>query len=283
MLQAWFDDTGKDGRSPIFMLAGVVAPVRNWAAFADSWDNALKGKPRPLEYFKAYEAHWRCGQFKGWTQLERDHKVSELTAIIEQYVCWPGAGAGVTFSVQHDDYDSIVVPCLSPENRKLRHHRRPFDLAFVATIGAMLQEAYTRPTRQLLHLLFDEGIETKEILKNSYLRFVDYLTRERPKHIDLLHNKDAEFRDDKHEPPLQAADLFAWHARRYLESQMRGADYIDSIWLRLNAALVPKDYSYSRADLRDFINTAIRMQDDELNRIAKSPDPIEALRRYKKS
>ena len=37
MLQACIDDSGWDGTSPVFVLAGYVAKAEAWDAFADEW------------------------------------------------------------------------------------------------------------------------------------------------------------------------------------------------------------------------------------------------------
>lgn len=54
VLQFWLDDSGK-GQPPVFVLAGYVARVEQWNAFADEWQIFLNQNPR-LEYIKGYEA-----------------------------------------------------------------------------------------------------------------------------------------------------------------------------------------------------------------------------------
>ena len=66
MLQIWFDDSGKDGKSPVFVLAGYLATVEDWCGFADDWKALLHQGPKPLDYIKGYEAFGFNKQFIGW-------------------------------------------------------------------------------------------------------------------------------------------------------------------------------------------------------------------------
>jgi hypothetical protein len=281
VLQSWVDDTGKANRFGLFTLAGFVARVRNWAAFTDEWRRLLHLKnPTPLEYFRAYEAHHRCDQFEGWTAADRDERVEKLARVILKYVS-KDPGCGVSFSIPHQEYQTILASKLSSENPKLRPHRNPFYLAFVSMVGELLVEAVIRNER--IHLLFDEGIDNKSLLEEGYRDFVANLEKEQPLHFRLLHNKTAEFRDDKCEPPLQAADLLAWHKRLDLAAKQNGSVYTDPIWLLLSKHIRIRDCSYDADELRGIRNRVDSLQKEQFEQIAKSPDPKAAMKRFKKS
>ncbi len=272
VMQAWFDDTGKDGTRAVFVLAGLVAPVKNWAAASDEWQAVLDRPPR-LQYFKAYEAYGFRKQFRGWSESARDKKLDELIAIIEKYAP-PHRGGGSTFSIQYDDWDSIISIALSKEHPELRRFKNPYYMAFIGTIGAMLHEAYERPTIETLHLLFDEGIERDpSSLKEGYRDFVQFINQIHPEHVALLHNKEAEFRDDKKDRPLQASDLFAWHVRKDLEARLRGENYDHPHWMRMKTALAIRDYSFGRQDLINMLHDALKEQQAKLG----EPGDLEAL------
>jgi hypothetical protein len=42
MLQAYIDDSGNDGKSPVFVLAGYVSTTEKWETFSDEWDAVLR-------------------------------------------------------------------------------------------------------------------------------------------------------------------------------------------------------------------------------------------------
>jgi hypothetical protein len=73
VLQAWFDESGKEGwpregTSPVFLLAGYVAPVRVWAEFADAWRGELDRHPKlsALHTKDAYGFDKEFGNGSAW-------------------------------------------------------------------------------------------------------------------------------------------------------------------------------------------------------------------------
>ena len=79
--------------------------------------------------------------------------------------------------------------------------------------------------------------------------------------MNLLQAKKPEYRDDKLNPPLQAADLLAWHLRRMCFEVSRGATcYDDPIWLELhnNSGIKYWDFRYEAADWNRII-TRVRV------------------------
>src|ERR1700730_17739629 len=79
-LQGFFDDSGNEPTSPIFVLAGFITTNQQWAAFSDEWQLALDEPPR-LKYFKMAEAEHFRGQFsktKGWINENRDARLLTL-------------------------------------------------------------------------------------------------------------------------------------------------------------------------------------------------------------
>jgi hypothetical protein len=184
VLQSWIDDTGKDARASMFTLAGFIARIKIWAAFADEWTSILNKAPR-LDYFKSYEAQHRCGQFAGWNKTDRDKRVKDLSQVIVKYLAVPSACAR-SFSIPIKDYEEILAQSLYAQNAKLHPHRNPFYLGFIATIAVLLEEAYSRSVRESIHLLFDNGIDRKALLEDAYKKFIAVIEKERPGHYSLL-------------------------------------------------------------------------------------------------
>jgi hypothetical protein len=70
ILQGCFDDSGDMTTGPVFVLAGMIAPVDKWLAFSNEWAQALIETPY-IEYFKCAEAQGLRGQFSirnGWNR-----------------------------------------------------------------------------------------------------------------------------------------------------------------------------------------------------------------------
>jgi len=283
VLQSWIDDTGKSGNDATFTLAGFVGRIKTWAAFADEWTDVLGLKsPRPLEYFKSYEAYGLRNQFKGWTTTERDKRVAALARVVIKFLAIPSA-CGRSFSIPYGDYNEVLAASFNPTNKQFNKHRNPFALGFVNNMGILLDEAYRRPERESIHLLFDEGIDRKHVLEAEYKGFIAEVAKYRPDHYKLLNNKTAEFRNDKCNPPLQAADLLAWHTRLFLEATGRGETYEDKTWRLFMENIDIEHFSFTKDDLLDVRENALKLQTTRLEQIAKSPDPNAALQRFKLS
>src|SRR5438128_1432834 len=79
---SFVDETGNDGRSPVMILAALVATADQWKTFSDEWYKVLIGKtPKPLHkgkkgkiYYKTTEADGPRGCFAGFTHEEADIK-----------------------------------------------------------------------------------------------------------------------------------------------------------------------------------------------------------------
>jgi hypothetical protein len=110
-LQAFFDDSGNEPTSPIFVLAGFITTNQRWAAFSDEWQLALEEPPR-LEYFKMAEAEHFRGQFskrKGWTNENRDARLITLANIVAKY-----AIVRVHVSILHSSFQQWIKSIRNP-------------------------------------------------------------------------------------------------------------------------------------------------------------------------
>lgn len=111
VLQAFFDDSGNEPTSPIFILAGFVTTDHRWKAFSDDWQRALD-EPPPLEYFKMAEAENFRGQFlksKGWINENRDARVLTLATIVAKY-----AIVRVHASISHESFNKWIKNIRNP-------------------------------------------------------------------------------------------------------------------------------------------------------------------------
>src|SRR5260370_21134719 len=126
-VQGWFDESGKEGwpregTSPVFLLAGYVAPVRIWAPFADDWDAELNRAPK-LTCLHTKDAYGFENQFGSnsacevvWgprNEKERDKRLMAFAQIIENHLqpIWSPYGPPdrlrCTWMLSHDEYDDF--------------------------------------------------------------------------------------------------------------------------------------------------------------------------------
>ena len=90
MLQAFIDDSGWDGQSPVFVLAGYVAKAEQWEAFSTDWQLALDcPDPAPLQVLKTnqiYRNNVPNTNFYRWTDKQRDDRLKMFIAAINRHV-----------------------------------------------------------------------------------------------------------------------------------------------------------------------------------------------------
>jgi len=184
-------------------LAGYVARIRNWAAFADAWRRSLAEKPA-IDYLKGSEAFRLAGQFRGWSEKKRDAKVIKLISLIRQY-----CPLSITLAVNGKAFDAI----LRASKGSLRN---VYVLAIAGLTTKVLSYSADQPTFEKLEFVFDEGILSRAI--DFQHAFNDMMTSLPPKATNLI-GKRPHMEDDLEFLPLQAADLLASYVRQKLEAE----------------------------------------------------------------
>lgn len=236
-----------------------------------------------MKYLKASDAYNLEGEFgfnkKTSTESEwikthgrgnvkkRDARLSKFVEIIAKHLRPPNA-YGLTWMLAHNEYDNIVKQLMSlptatiADRAELRQRAtNPYFFSFQKVLG---QELKLRVAQGLLtgsmgktEILFDEDVDNPENLDVAFRQFVRVVEKDDPRFLAFLQNKKPEYRDDKANPPLQAADLLAWHIRRLSLEVSRGAtEYNDPIWLELHESSGIKywDFRYQAADWARIVN-----------------------------
>jgi hypothetical protein len=209
-LRAYIDDSGSDGKGPIFVLGGFVAPVGRWLAFSDEWKAALT-QPPALEYFKMKEAARLRDQFdprKGWTPDLRDRRINDLSDIIHKYASFRLSGM-----IRHRDFNNYIKSVPAPERGLVTD--TPYVFLFMLMNIAIAYASEEHRIAEPVDFICDnqEGME-EEIahywaMNGSLWEGNLY----RPAR-ELVFKTLPIFRNDREFLPLQAADLYAWQMRR---------------------------------------------------------------------
>jgi hypothetical protein len=212
-LQAYIDDSGR-GQHPAFVLAGWIARPEQWADFSTEWEKVLHLAPL-IKYLKTREAMNFQGQFNGWSKTDRNNKLADLYAVIEQYV-------------MNGIY--IVIPSLVFEQyASIIDHPKANDPYFLASFSMMvmvsdLEEKYgiTEP----VDFIFDnqEGMEIP--VRDAWNELRSFS----PDGVRRRLGRRPEFDDDKVSMPLQAADLHAWWVRRGYSDMVEDKERLPTPW-----------------------------------------------------
>ncbi len=229
-IEAYIDDSGSDPQSPIFFLAGFLSTVERWAAFSNEWDSALSLPPK-LDYFKMSEAAWLGGQFskrKGWDEAKRDDRLVTLARIINKY-----GMLRVSVSIRHDLFDKYLrnVPAVE---RNLATDE-PYVMLFMHMISLTVLFADKHGIKEPIDFVFDEQSGFKDEVRRlwpAYKLSLEYSLR--PDLMRLI-GSEPSFLDEKTRLPLQAADLYAWQARKH---------YVDNHQFNNQKIIVPMNATY---------------------------------------
>lgn len=205
LLKGYADDSGNDGKSPVFVLGAFVGTVENWKRFSGEWDDALHNNGyKNLDYFKMKEAAAREVQFAGWERDKRDAFLLRLISIIERY-----AVKGVATTIPGADYREVF------KGKIAKGMDTPYFLSFYALMAEAHRFQLKTNEQNRIDFVFDE--QGRQI--GSALRAWRYWIGQAQagQEFTLFLGERPQSGDDKIILPLQAADLLAWRTRRLAE------------------------------------------------------------------
>jgi hypothetical protein len=211
VLQAFFDDSGNEPTSPIFVLAGLVTTHERWARFSEEWRAVLDGPPR-LDYFKMAEAESLRKQFSienGWNKESRDDLVLRLAGIVFKHVI-----GGIHASISHESFDRWIRSIKNPTRNTTQDH--PYFALFHAVVQITSFLQIRSFQNHPCDLIFDEqgslGLDAIHYWEN--LRRIEAPNKDVADVMAGYSGNPPNFRNEKEFLPLQAADLYAWQLRR---------------------------------------------------------------------
>ena len=143
LYRAHIDDSGR-GQEPVFVLAGFIATIDQWVNFTDEWSEALRSIRR-LDYFKMKEAAAIEGQFRGWSEPERNNLLLQMVDIIERNVI-----AGVCSVIRHDDYRTVF------KRRVSKAMDTPYFLSFYSIMSVAHRFQHRTKNTGPVDFIFDE-------------------------------------------------------------------------------------------------------------------------------
>jgi hypothetical protein len=202
MLQACVDGSGT-GDPRLFVLAGGIATVEQWAAFSAEWQERLNMRPL-LECFKQSEMVQSPERLErsGWFErVLRDH----VTALI-------------SCAIRTDELVKVVREIKWPVKvvnaDKLEN---PYYFAFHAIMNKLAQHQVQLGISGPVDFIFDEEGEKKNTLE-AWDRIKLSVTPQ----VRKLMGSTPIYRNDKQFLPLQGADLFAYWVRQIELNKMNG-------------------------------------------------------------
>jgi len=214
MLQGFIDDSGNDGKSPVFVLAGFLSSVEKWEVFSDDWDAVLNPdqgfRVGPLKMSEVFRNRIRGSRYFGWQDDDRDERLKRLIKVINSH-----AMHGIISVIPYEPYNRLVKGKFNPPALD-----RPYFLSFFGVMTHLFKLNRHLKIDDKIEFIFDsQDSENKPLLAAEYDRFVSVS----PPEVKSM-SAGYQFKRDEDFAPLQAADMLAWHARKYYFDAHNGRD-----------------------------------------------------------
>ncbi len=207
--QFYVDDSGKND-PPVFVLAGLLAEQTAWEQFSLAWEDIL-AQPPALKCFKMADANRCQGVFKGFSRAERDAKLKRLANLLAEHV-----EIGVSVAIPHASYAKVF------RGQMMKSFDTPYFLAFYLIQAAVHKYLKLAGNLDTVDLVYDRQLEKERYVLGAHAILFESL----PDEVTKRYPNPPKFADDRLYPPLQAADLLAWHIRR---SWKDGRDKLPSL------------------------------------------------------
>jgi hypothetical protein len=192
------------------VVTGFIAPVEAWLNFNHAWQTALD-KPPAIKVLKA-----RLGMHESYPE-----RVAEFVSVIRDHVSFR-----TRIAIPHKHYAKLF------KGKVDRRFDNPFWVPTYSAIMVTLRFLAGRGVTDKVNFIFDNAkTSEKKLIRSSWDFYKTYAARE-TKH---LIGDEPDFRADEDVLPLQAADLYAWHARQYALALSRGNAYEHPVWTSLNS------------------------------------------------
>jgi hypothetical protein len=204
MAKVFVDDSGRSAEEPVMWVAGWVGQVQTWDDFANDWEKTLAANnPKPIKYFKHYEARSLSKCFAGFSESEASTKMINLAETITKYRVY-----GVIYCVGRAYLRAMIKKhAVEPVHQNLKD---PFFICINSLTGYVLGSESVGYPNDKVDFIFDGKPGSAQA---NRLASMFEVTREfGPDPIPKLMGSAIPM-NDKEVLPLQAADLLAGQAR----------------------------------------------------------------------
>lgn len=224
-LQVIVDDSGGPNQT-YQVMGGLFGEAEDWAEFSNAWQDCLDTSPKVRAF---HMAKVRDGDWHGLSQKRRNDKLRDLARVIAD----PRFRLQlIVTAVQMRAYEGFrsIIGKLYGEIHSHSSYFWVYQLMIMAAAQEALERAAITGIRERFKIIFDEnGVHGPEA-KAFYPRLRDGVL---PDAKDVL-PYEPQFENDEKFPPLQAADMIAWFARRSLVLEKN-----PYAWLGTDLGLIP--------------------------------------------
>lgn len=200
MLYAYFDESGTHAARTI-TLGGFMGPEKRWRRFERKWSAELESERITACHMTDLESLY--GEFKGWDKIRAVNFQKRLLSIIKE-----DAAHGISCGLVRADYEALVSKDADPElPKKVGTH---YGICAAGCIALASRWREKKFPGEPIAFVFEDGVRTGEV--------TDWLERTKKKgdlRIDSI-----SFKSRRSTPPLQAADIHAYEAWKFMQDQI---------------------------------------------------------------
>jgi hypothetical protein len=202
-LNGYFDESGIHAQAPVIVVAGYVAPEREWRRFEAKWKRVLRDSGVSQYHTKDIEAVPPQGVYEGWSRKRAD-KLTDRVVHIAANFQGRAFGVHILKSVWH-----AAVPFVQ-KYLPNRPHSGPYMLLARECISAVV-DLYDENFKERIGFVFASNDFTHQMVK-------DYQT------MKEVHPRSSVLGplaivDANDNVMLQSGDLIAWHYRHAIETK----------------------------------------------------------------
>lgn len=202
MLTSYVDDSGSEGKGPVFVLAGVIARGEQWQRFTEAWERECAREPATPNFHmaQAYSPSW-----SGWgvgsreeRVARRDERIRNLAHIVRNYAV-ARVHAGLSWAAYRD----------LAKGRVPGRFDNPYYFLYWKLTLSCVRWQFESGTPEKINFVFDKQSKIGDVAASWYCSAVEAI----PEARQILPGS-PEFADDSEVIPLKAADILAWHFRK---------------------------------------------------------------------
>lgn len=210
------DDSGGDGRSPVFVLGAWIACCEAWERFSDAWEISLQGPPKALgfhkgkRYFRHTDAVNQKACFAGFTSEMATRKAINLAWLVRPF---QDHMLGYAVTVPMDQHKAVVQDQAIVRRGNIHHMlKSPFYPAFKQLVPDVYESYWNQGHRDPIDIIVDGDGKTDKAFNDMKAIFDDVKkqTKGEPQYAVI---GDIFQRSAKDLAPLQLADMLAGQTR----------------------------------------------------------------------
>jgi len=183
------------------VLAGFLSSAELWEQFSDEWQAICERDPKTLDFHMAKA--FRLKEYR-WREEQRDTRIRELVDLIIKKALYR-----VDCNMIRPVYDLIVKGRIPPEIDS------PYFVLFYNIIISIAEFMDHTNLEGTVDWVFDD----QGPIGAECVRWYEWIRDHARPEVKRRLGSTPIFRHDKDVLPLKAADIFAWHVRRYVSQE----------------------------------------------------------------